>query len=815
MLSKQTSLKQLYALSPAQHNILHYMLQTADNTAYLNQLTFHIHSETDAQLMHESWQTLTNHYDILRTIFVHKGLQPLQMALEHVDVEFRFTDIQRLTESEQQAYINTFQQQDRQTGFNLYRDILSRVALFQLDTQHFVMVWTYHAILLDNHCSQLLQQALRETYNVLKQQQAPALPEVTPYHHFTTWLNAQPDSSTYWQQYLHDYQAITSVPSDADITEEAKTAQYTISLDVATSQQLYQLADQHHTDINTVLQTAWGYLLCFYNNCQDVVFGTQSHLATKYEQTVVGLVNNIIPIRVCTENIVYFDQLLQKIQQDLQTHQQHHYYAFANIQQHLQSDVIDHVLCFEHPVMAAQSQHIQMELVDNFKHSGFALVVSITPSATDIKIQFTYHTNCYSDKQIQRVAEHINQCLTTIATQPTMPLSAINPLTLAETQQLLFDFNPQYRGETVDCNVIELLDTQVKKRGDKTALIYADKTVTYAELDQQSNQVAHYLIQQGIPLEQPVAVSMETGLELSIALWGILKAGAAYTFITPEHSHHYPITLTNHSLDCPQAVTVEAIIASTPMTHKPEIQIQNPHLAYISAQQPRVMVEHGNLVHFCANLASAFHWHHSDVVYTAMTQTDMAAVSLIGAAVFGLTVVLPSQQPIEQDLQQHHISILQTTPHALQTLITRQGLSPLHDLSIIMLSGECLTPALHAQLQRLEHLLVFNLTDNPETTLASQAQCLQSHAETTDCILNEEAIYIISKQHNLLPVGAVGEICIGGTGVSRGYMNQPQLTEQTFIAPDFLTQQPYPRLYKTGYLGRRLGNGKIEHIGKI
>lgn len=814
MLSKQTSLKQLYALSPAQQNILHYMLQTADNTAYLNQLTFHIHSEIDAQLMHESWQTLTNHYDILRTIFVHKGLQPLQMALEHVDVEFRFTDIQRLTESEQQAYLDTFQQQDRQTGFNLYRDILNRVALFQLDSQHFVMVWTYHAILLDNHCSQLLQQALRETYDALKQQQTPALPKVTPYHHFTTWLNEQADASTYWQHYLHDYQAITSVPSDAETTEE-QTAQYTMSLDEETSQQLYQLAAQHQTDINTVLQTAWGHLLGFYNNCQDVVFGIQSHLATEYTQPVVGLVNNIIPIRVRTENVVSFGELLQKIQRDLQAHQQHQHYAFANIQQHLQSDVIDHILCFEQPAVAAQSQHIQMQLADSFKHSGFGLVVSITPDTTGIQFQFTYHTNHYSHKQIQRVAAHIKQSLTTIANHPAISLAAINPLTPDETQQLLFEFNPQYRGETIDCNVIELLAAQVQKRGDKAALIYADKTLTYAELDQQSNQVAHYLIQQGIPLEQPVAVCMETGLELSIALWGILKAGAVYTFITPEHSHHYPITLANHSLDCPQAITVEAIIASTPTIHKPEIQIQNPHLAYISAQQPSVMAEHGNLVHFCANLASTFHWHHSDVVYTSMTQTDMAAVSLIGATVFGLTMVLPSQQPIEQDLQQHHISILQTTPHALQTLITSQGLSPLHNLSVIMLSGECLTPALHAQLQRLEHLLVFNLTDNPETTLASQAQCLQSDVETTDCILNEEAMYIISKQNELLPVGAVGEICIGGAGVTRGYMNQPQLTAQKFIEPDFLSQQPYPRLYKTGYVGRRLGNGIIEHIGKI
>lgn len=802
MLSKkQTALKNLYALSPAQENILHYMLQTTDNTAYLEQLTFHITGELDAQLMHASWQTLTNHYDILRTIFVHKGLQPLQMALDHVDVEFRFTDIQRLTPQEQQDYLQTFKQQDRNQGFNLYQDILSRVNLFQLDNQHFVMMWTYHAILLDNHCSHILQQALNQIYQSLKNDKTPQLTNIAPYHHYTDWLNQQipHDSHQYWQHYLHDYQTICSVPSDA-ASEQNQAAQYNVTIPRSTAQQLFDLAKQKSSPVNTLLKTAWGYLLCYYNDCQDVVFGATTQLACE-QFNAVGLLNNIIPIRVNTQQTAYFDQLLDKIHQDVQSHQQHIYYSFANIQQNLQFPLIDHILCFEQPALTSQHDSIRMELTEHFKHSGFELVVSLTPTPDSIQVQFAYHTNVYSHEQIQRVAQHFMQILQTVAAQPHIPLSAIHPLTQADIQQLLFDFNPQYHNEKWQCGLVELLTHQAQQQAHKPALICADETLTYTELNQKSNQVAHYLINQGIVTDDCVAICMENSVYLGVALWGVLKAGAAYTFCQQHHKIKQVLTLDN----------IQTILTTTSNIEPPNISIQPDDLVYLSDNG--VMVEQSNLVHFCTNLTVTFHWHHNDVVYSTVTDSDMAALSLIGGLMFGVTLVLPDSQQLTHRLQQHQVSILQTSPQTLQTLITTQGLAPLHDLSIIMLNGDRLTPTLYAQLQRVDNLLVFDLVDNPETTLASYAQCLQS--EMDDLTLNEEAIYIISKQNALLPVGAVGEIAIGGAGVSRGYIDKPELTSEKFIKPDFLSQQIHTRLYKTGYIGRRLGDGRIERLGKM
>ncbi|MCV6639351.1 condensation domain-containing protein [Candidatus Albibeggiatoa sp. nov. NOAA] len=818
MLSKQTSLNDLYALSPAQENILHYMLQTADNTAYLEQLTFNIVGELDAQLMHASWQTLTNHYDILRTIFVHKGLQPLQMALEHVDVEFRFTDIQRLTPQEQQEYLHTFKQQDRAQGFNLYQDILSRVTLFQLDTRHFAMVWTYHAILLDSHCSHLLQQSLIETYQSLKENKNPQLPAITPYHHYTEWLSQQTDqdSHQYWQHYLHDYQTIMSVPKDNQANQEAtQAAQYTTQLAPTISQQLFQLAEQKAIPVNTILQTVWGYLLCYYNDCQDVVFGTTTALNSEQfnTQSVVGLLNNIIPIRIKTHQKDNFEQLLQKTHQDLQTHQAHQYHSFADIQQHLQFPIVDHVLCFEPTSYISENDGIQISVTESFKHSGFELVVSMTPTSELTQIQFSYHTDVYSHEQVQRTAQHFEQVLSSIVNQCNIDLSAINPLTQLEIQQLVHNANPSHQTENLAYSLNDLFLEQVQQQGDKAAIIHADKTLTYSELNQKANQVAHYLIQQGVKADDCIAVCVDSSIQLSIALWGVLKAGAAYVLQntydeTQQALQQCKITLTTSN--------IETILSSTHETHEPKITTKASDLAYLSCQGDNVvMVEQSNLQHFCTHLTTSFHWHHSDVVYTTETHTDMAALSLIGGLILGVTVVLPSQQALANSLQQHQASILQTTPQALQALITEHGLTPLHDLSVIMLNGECLTPALHAQLQRLDNLLVFNLEDSPETTLASYVQCLQSEAEVSEFMLAGETAYIVSKQNHLLPVGAIGEICIGGAGVCRGYLDNDVLTQHTFIQPNFLNQQPHSRLYKTGYLGKRLHNGSIEPLGKI
>ncbi|MEK7989389.1 MAG: condensation domain-containing protein [Thiotrichaceae bacterium] len=829
MLSKQTSLKDFFALSPAQENILHYLLQTADNTAYLEQLTFNITGELDAQLMHASWQTLSNHYDILRTIFVHKGLQPLQMALEHIDVEFRFADIQRLTAQEQQDYLQTFKLQDRQQGFNLYQDVLSRVSLFQLDNQHFVMVWTYHAILLDSHCSQILQQALTHTYQSLKNNNTPQLPKIKPYHHYTEWLSQQADGNShqYWQHYLHDYQTITSAPRDRYIViNQVQAAQYSLQINSDISQQLFQLAEQKSVSVNTLLQTVWGYLLCYYNDSQDAVFGTTTTLDSEQfnADSVLGLLSNIIPIRVKIHDVIYFEQLLKNIQQDLDAHQAHHYHSFTDIQQHLQFPIIDHVVCFEQPLHTSYHNGIQMDVVESFKHSGFELMLLITPTASLTQIQFSYHANAYTHEQIQRIAHHFEQALVAVIKQPNITLSAINPLSNAETQQLLFDFNPQYHAEKLDGNLTDLFVARVQQQAEKAAIICAEQTLTYTDLNQKANQVAHYLNKQDISADDCIAVCIENGIQLGIALWGILKAGAAYFILNPSDDNNARILqqcqakylLTDSSLNTENnATSIETILATSLDTHEPDVQIQASDLAYLSYQnQHVVMVEQTNLLHFCTNLTSAFHWHHNDVVYSSVVNSDMVALSLIGGLILGVTVVLPDTQDIADSLQQHQVSILQTSAHTLQTLITTKGLAPLHDLSIIMLNGDFLTPALHAQLQRLDNLLVFNLEDNAETTLASQVQCLQSGAELSEFILNEEAMYIVSKQNTLLPVGAVGEICIGGEGVSRGYLDA-DLTRQKFIQPDFLSQQQIcSRLFKTGYLGRCLSDGSIERLGK-
>ncbi len=807
MLNKQISIKHLHTLSPAQENILYYMLQAADNKSYFEQLVFDIHAELDAQLIHESWQILTNHYDVLRTIFVHKDLQPLQTTLKHVDVEFYFNDIQRLTAQEQFDYLHTFKQQDRTQGFNLYQDILSRISLFQLDNQRFIMIWTYHAILLDNQSSKKIQQALLTTYQALKSNALVQLPTIIPYHHYTAWLNkqAQQHSQQYWQHYLHNYQNVSGIPEDNN-KSTISVAQYTTQLSIETSQKLFEFAQQKATSINTVLQAVWGYLLCYYNDSQDVVLGTNSNLnSTQFDvESIVGLLSNIVPIRVKIDKMTCFEQLLQQVQQDYQAHQAHCYHAFAEIQQYLQHPIIDHVLCFEQPTKIETD--IAIEIIENFKYSGFKLLLSITPFAEYSQIQFFYHENVYTHQQIQRVAQHFIQTIHTIIQQPNISLTAINPLSASEVQQLLFTFNPQYKNQVINYSLVDLFHVQVQQYADKVALIYDKQSLTYAELNQKANQIAHYLIKQGIGADDCVAIFMENGLRCCIALWGILKAGAAYQIVhSTQKPIHAKMILTN----------IDNILTTTQLLHDPDVQILASDLAYVTECADNIVkIEQDNLIAFCDNLTQTFHWHHSDVVYSTALNSEMAALSLVGGMICGVTVVLPCQQPIEQSLQQHQVSILQTSPQALQTLVTTKGLTPLHNLSIIMLNGEALAPALYAQLQRLENLLVFDLEENPETTLATYVQCLQSGTEVTKFILNNEAAYIISKHGKLLPIGAVGEICIAGAGVGRGYGDE-ELTQQKFIEVDFLSQLADARLYKTGYLGRRLGNGHIERLGKI
>ena len=473
----------------------------------------------------------------------------------------------------------------------------------------------------------------------------------------------------------------------------------------------------------------------------------------------------------------------------------------------------------------------------------FDLTFFITEASDGLRVGIEYCTDLYEGATMERMGQHFSQLLDSVLTDPEAPVSSLRMLSDQEEETLLVSFNDTQVAYPEDKTVVDLFEEQVAGCPENAALVFRDEALTYKQLNQRVNQLAHYLQEQGIGPEDIVAICIERSLEMVIAILGIIKAGAAYVPIDPE----YPQSRIDFILEDTQSVrlltsaAVEdnlTLATRLPITRldtdwnqvvgystgNPDRRATPENLAYViytsgSTGKPKgVLVEHGGVSNLILAQRQLFEVSaDSRVIQFAAISFDICASEIFMSLISGATLLLPNDSERSTDVLVDYIKrnavSHATLPPALLPYITA-----LNSLKTLIFVGEAPDEVLFMALDK--QLSVFNAYGPTETTVYSTAWPRQIDYQGAPPIgrpLPNTRIYLLDADGHPVPFGVIGEIYIGGDGVARGYLNREELTRERFLLDPFREQDSLgrpARMYKTGDLARWLSDGNLEFLGR-
>ncbi|MBW7477862.1 non-ribosomal peptide synthetase, partial [Paenibacillus oenotherae] len=344
----------IYKMTPLQQGMLFHTMYE-DRSAYLAQHYFGLAGELEIRYFERSLNEVIERYDILRTIFrKNKTDQYVQIVLRERKLKVYFNDLSRMDKQEQDEIWNAYRRSDRETGFDLTKDLLMRVAVFQTGPSRFEVLWSHHHILMDGWCLSTIISETMQLYQSFVKGAEAVLDPVIPYSQYIKWLDGQDErvAAEYWKSYLSEYDEQVFIVKEDYSGKKGETKKSVFTLSRQDTRSLQELARYHNVTLNVLIQCLWGVLLQKYNGVRDVVFGTVVSgrpPQIKGIESMVGLFINTIPVRISCEPSESFVELLTKVQQASTEANKYDYYPLYEIQalSSIKQGLINNIVVFE------------------------------------------------------------------------------------------------------------------------------------------------------------------------------------------------------------------------------------------------------------------------------------------------------------------------------------------------------------------------------------------------------------------------------------------------------------------------------------
>ncbi len=852
----------IYPLSPMQQGMLFHSLYEPDADVYFVQFSCNLKGNVDTTIFEQAWQRLVEKYVVFRTAFIWESLsQPVQVVYRQVTVRVATYDWQHLNAQQQEQELAAFLEIDRQKSLQLSEAPLMRLHLIKLDKNTYQFVWSSHHLLLDGWSLSLVIKDFLKIHQEISQNQVSVDQPVVSYRQYIAWLQQQEQkpAEEFWQQKLQGFTAPTPLVIERSSNSKNSNVykKQQIQFSTSTTAAFQSFVRQNRLTLNNLVQATWGLLLSRYSQEIDVVFGaTVSGRETSIAgiEAMVGLFVNTLPMRIKVAPDTPALTLLKDLQAQLVESNQYSYSSLAEIQTWSEiprgASLFDSIVVFEnYPVDATAvlgNDSFCLENIQVSQQTNYPLTLIALPG-DQLQVRISYDTNRFDDGTITRLLGHFQTLLEGIVANPEAQVSQLPLLTEFEKSQLLIDgHNPQVDYPVTKC-LHQLFEEQVKRTPDAVAVVCSGEQLTYNELDHQANQLAHYLQSLGVKPDQLVGICLERSLEMIVGLLGILKAGGAYVPLDPE----YPIERLSFMLEDSQlsVLLTQQKLGETLPQHQASIICLDTDwekIAENSQSNPENTVTPDNLAYVI--YTDTWYNFNSQDVWTLFHSYafDFSVWEMWGALLYGgRLVVVPylvtrSPEAFYQLLCQEKVTILNQTPTAFRQLIQveeslKGSFPPLsrgvrgdrssttdNDLSLrlVIFGGEALEinslqPWFNRHGDQCPQLV--NMYGITETTVhvtyrPLSMTDLDSTASVIGCPIPDLQVYLLDQYLQLVPVGVPGEMYVGGAGVTKGYLNRPELTTERFIPSPFENSN---KLYKTGDLARYLPKGELEYLGRI
>ncbi|MEE4150888.1 syringopeptin non-ribosomal peptide synthetase SypC, partial [Pseudomonas viridiflava] len=843
------NVQDIYALAPLQEGILYHHMAAEQGDPYVLQTQFAFDNRERLDSFVQALQMVIDRHDILRTGVVWDGLDsPVQVVWRKAQLHVEGLELDPA---------------DGEIGAQLhgrfdprhYRLDMAQAPLMRLVhaedplNQRITAMLLFHHMVLDHMAMEVVQHEMQAW--LLGESDGLAAP--VPYRNYVAQARlgiSQADHEVFFRDMLGDIDEPTlpfglqDVQGDGRDIEEAA-----LSVDSQLNLRLRAQARQQGVSAASLVHLAWAQVLGKVSDRRDVVFGTVlmgRMQAGEGADRALGMFINTLPLRVALGG--------QGVRAGVKsTHARltallaHEHASLALAQRcsgvAAPTPLFSALLNYRHSAIGSAAERTLqawqgIQALNSEERTNYPLTLNVDDMGDSFKLTALAATSVGASRVCGYMHTALEQLVDALELMPQASLQSLSILPAVEREQLLVGFNDTALDYPQQQTIQGMFEAQVERTPDALAVVHGEERLTYRELNQQANRLAHALRKQGVQPDSRVGICVERGAQMVVGLLAILKAGGGYVPLDPA----YPAERIAYMLQdsTPAAVLVQSAtqglladvsvpVINLDLGNWQDESVQNPqvqgltsaHLAYLiytsgSTGLPKgVMIEHRNTVNFLS-------WAHTAFDASTLEKTLFSTSLNFDLAVYECFAPLTSGGSIEVvknvlELQhgEHDIGLINTVPSALKALLDVNGLP--ESVHTVNVAGEALKRSLVESLfEKTGVQRLCNLYGPSETTTYSSWVAMDREDGFAAHIgkpVGNTQFYLLDEQQQPVPLGVAGEIYIGGAGVARGYLNRDDLTAERFLRDPF-NQQPAARMYRTGDLGRYLPDGNIEYLGR-
>ena len=848
-------------LSYGQQRIWFLQQLYSDNPFYNYSEAITFGGELNIEILKESLDYIFQQNQVLSTYYPTVHGMPVIKVDKAIPV-LKVYDLSNFTEIEAKKEAEVLMKKQSSLPFNLSKPGLVRVSLFKYSKSRHILFFTMHHIVIDEWSIDILKQQIAEAYLKLLAGE-PLVPSLKAlqYSDFAHWERNTPldaEQLRYWKKELSGDIPILNLQTDASRPARPafKGKQQALQLDSNFSASVLSASKQMATTPFVFLLTTYYVFLHKYTGQSDILVGTPiTNRATQSLEKVLGFFINTVVLRNTIKDDTSFSELIQEVKKNTLS-------AFSNkdvpfdtlvkelkVERSLAVSPFFQVMFLYHSSTATPSFGENLKLIDETEFdtevSKFDLTLSISESNGALSLAFEYDTDLFESDTITRFLEHYKMLLKGIIHNPKETVAGL-PMMTSKEEKILFPKKAVNNNRFASYNGIHHIIADVAETFPQNkALTFKDQVITYEELDARANKIAFVILQKTKKHNEVVMLCIDRSIEMMVGLLAILKAGCAYLPMDPT----YPMERLNYILEdasCNIVVTHSNLVDVFNETNKTVIlsdkvvatkwenvslpDVEEDDLAYViytsgSTGKPKgVPITHKNIINSTAGRLDFYPKNPSAFLLFSSISFDSSKAGIFWTLCSGGNLIV-TENRVEQDItkiedivQSHKVSHTLMLPSLYTVILEHGNTSRLMSLNTVIVAGEaCSNNLRELHFKNLPTACLYNEYGPTEATV----WCIAHQVEMSDtsevvpigkAVANAE-IYLLNSSKGAVPFGAVGEIYIGGPGVSKGYIGKEKLTKKVFLDNPFWIGSN-DKIYKTGDLGRYRNDGTIEFLGR-
>ncbi|TCP54571.1 amino acid adenylation domain-containing protein [Tumebacillus sp. BK434] len=834
------------------------------SSAYHMPSVLQIEGDLDEEALRLALTEIVHRHESLRTTFGMLDNQLMQKVHTERDQELTVVDLRDVPQAERRAEVERLTHEELVRPFDLSAGPLLRTTLYKLAAQEHVLMVNMHHIVSDGWSIGILIRELTALYTAFAAgEESPLEPLAIQYADYSQWQRDDLESGVleehmaYWRDKLGGELPVLQLPTDRPRPPYRTDAGDYVHVQLSSqlSEGIKEAGRKEQATLFMTLLAAYQVLLSRYSGQEDVLVG--SPIAGREQSDLHGLigffVNNLVLRSDLSGNPTFLELLAQVRKTALEAYQ-HAEVPFDMLIQELVperdvtvSPLFQTMFVLNDELAQLALPELSMSYVDlDIRSVKYDLALEVIDATEGMQIIWRYKTDLFDRATIERMSANFVVLLEGIVEAPEQQVALLPLLTAAEHQQVKNFWNEGAVTVYPDKTLHVFFEEQAERTPDRTAVVFEGESVTYREFNERANRLASRLLKLGVQANEFVGVSMERSIEMLVAVYAVVKAGGAYVPIDPTNppervayilaDAQARVLLTQEYLlerlpvlDGTQVICVDREDFAAENPANPDLGVTTDQLAYMiytsgSTGKPKgAMVPHKAIVNQILWRQETYRLTESDcILQKTPVSFDASVWELFWALMVGARIVMARSEGhkdsayLREVIKEQGVTTVHFVPSMLQIFAEEKGIEECTSLRRILCGGEALPADLQARVfARLPHVELHNLYGPTEAAVDVTYWFCERDSDRKTVpigrhIANTE-LYVLDKHLQPVPLGAAGELHIGGVQLAYGYHNRPELTAEKFIANPFGAG----KLYKSGDLVRLLPDGVFEYLGRL